>query len=64
MFSIGYISTFALPLVGGVLWDGTGQPRPAFIPSLLGAVLVATVLARRPRGASDPIARLSSAAAA
>jgi MFS transporter, CP family, cyanate transporter len=64
MFSIGYISAFALPLVGGVLWDSTDQPRTAFIPSLLGAVLVATMLARRPRGASDPIARLSPAAAA
>lgn len=61
MFSIGYLAAFLLPLMGGLAWDATGQPRSAFLPGFVGAGLIALALAggRRRDGATDPVARLS-----
>ncbi len=41
MFAIGYTFAFAVPIVGGVLWDATHVPATAFLPVVLGALAVA-----------------------
>jgi MFS transporter, CP family, cyanate transporter len=64
IFSISYTCAFVGPLVGGAVWDATGLPGTAFLPAIVGAVvmcwLAATVdLTRartRPRGPA-PVAR-------
>lgn len=59
MLTIGYVIAFAFPLLGGLVWDATGQPRASFIPAVLGAALFTVALARRRReGVPDPAARL------
>ncbi|MQA84172.1 MAG: MFS transporter [Streptosporangiales bacterium] len=40
MFTIGYGLAFLLPLLGGSLWDATGQPALAFAPAFLSALWV------------------------
>ncbi len=62
MLTIGYTMAFALPLVGGLVWDSTGQPRAAFVPAAVGAVLFGTALSLRrpsPDGAEPPGTRLA-----
>lgn len=64
MFAIGYLAAFVIPLLGGLAWDASGQPRAAFLPALIGAGLLALSLAGRRHGdRPDPVARLSSAPA-
>jgi CP family cyanate transporter-like MFS transporter len=59
MLTIGYVTAFALPLLGGLVWDATGQPRASFIPAVIGAALLMVALVRRERpGVPDPAARL------
>ena len=59
MFTIGYVTAFVLPLLGGLAWDVSGQPRTAFLPAALGAMLLGTALNRRRRpGVPDLEARL------
>jgi MFS transporter, CP family, cyanate transporter len=59
MLTIGYVLAFALPLLGGLVWDATGQPRASFIPAVIGASLFTLALAgRRRAGVPDPAARL------
>ncbi len=41
MFTIAYLGSFVLTLLGGALWDATHIPATAFIPVAIGAVLVA-----------------------
>ncbi len=41
MFTIGYTFSFAVPIVGGVLWDATRVPATAFFPVIVGALAVA-----------------------
>jgi MFS transporter, CP family, cyanate transporter len=41
MFTIAYLGSFVLTLLGGALWDATHIPATAFAPVALGAVLVA-----------------------
>jgi hypothetical protein len=45
MFTISYSLSFAAPLLGGAIWDHTGQPALAFAP-ILCAGLVMVALAR------------------
>ena len=49
MFGIGYSLSFAIPLLGGAIWDATGVPASAFAGSALAAaVAVGAGLSRRP----------------
>jgi len=41
MFTIAYLGSFILTLLGGALWDATHIPATAFLPVAFGAVLVA-----------------------
>lgn len=41
MFTIAYLGSFFLTLLGGALWDATHVPATSFIPVALGAALVA-----------------------
>jgi len=43
MFTIAYLGSFLLTLLGGVLWDTTHVPATAFIPVAIGVLLVAFV---------------------
>jgi hypothetical protein len=43
MFTIAYLGSFFLTLLGGALWDTTHVPATAFIPVAAGALLVAFV---------------------
>ena len=59
MFTVGYVGASLVPLLGGVLWDATGQPRTAFLPGAIGVALIAGALLRKPpAGTIDPVARL------
>lgn len=53
MFTIGYMMAFVLPLLGGAVWDATGQPVLAFLPSFACAAgmfaLASTLRGGRPR---------------
>ena len=40
MLAIGYTLAFAVPLLGGAVWDATGAPATAFIPGAVGALIV------------------------
>lgn len=40
MLAIGYTLAFAVPLLGGAVWDATGAPATAFIPGAAGALIV------------------------
>ena len=40
MFAIGYSLSFAVPLVGGALWDFSGVPAAAFLAAALAAALI------------------------
>ena len=40
MFTIGYTFAFAVPILGGVLWDATHIPATAFFPVVVGALAV------------------------
>jgi CP family cyanate transporter-like MFS transporter len=44
MISIGYLCAFVVPILGGLLWDATGDARAAFAP-LIAFALVAVALA-------------------
>ena len=41
MFTIGYLASFFLTLLGGALWDATHVAATSFIPVAIGALLVA-----------------------
>lgn len=41
MFTIAYLGSFVLTLLGGALWDATHVPATAFVPVAIGALLVA-----------------------
>ena len=41
MITIGYSCAMATPVIGGFLWDITGQPLAAFVPILIWPVLTA-----------------------
>jgi MFS transporter, CP family, cyanate transporter len=41
MFTISYSCAVITPVVSGLAWDLTGVPRAAFVPVLLGAVVLA-----------------------
>jgi MFS transporter, CP family, cyanate transporter len=45
MTTIGYLSAFLFPLVGGVAWQVSGNSALAFVPEAFGAFLFGTVLA-------------------
>jgi CP family cyanate transporter-like MFS transporter len=48
MFTISYSLSFVAPLLGGAIWDHTGQPALAFAPILCaGVVMVALALGLR-----------------
>jgi CP family cyanate transporter-like MFS transporter len=52
MFTIGYTIGIVLPIVCGALWDVTGVPWMAFVPFVLGLLLLTVVgamLMRHPR---------------
>ncbi|MGH9102931.1 MAG: CynX/NimT family MFS transporter, partial [Acidimicrobiales bacterium] len=55
MFTLGYGLAFLLPLLGGVLWDGLGEPRAAFLPALAGIVLFGALGGRRWVGLRDQL---------
>lgn len=40
MFMIGFTSSFVLPMIGGAAWDATGYPAVAFLPVLMGGVVI------------------------
>lgn len=45
MFSLAYVCSFVVPLLGGVLWDSTGMANTAFLPSaIFGLVIVVFAL--------------------
>ena len=44
MSGIGYLLAFVFPLLGGALWQVTGDPGVAFIPAVMGACLFGTVM--------------------
>jgi len=52
MFTIGYIASFVLPLLGGAAWDATGIAASAFLPVALGAfmILLMAIVLRTPGG--------------
>jgi CP family cyanate transporter-like MFS transporter len=41
MFTIAYLGSFLLTLLGGALWDTTHVPATSFIPVVIGTLLVA-----------------------
>lgn len=41
MFTVGYAVSCAVPLIGGALWDATGNPATAFAAGALSSALVA-----------------------
>jgi MFS transporter, CP family, cyanate transporter len=43
MFAIGYVTAFLVPLLGGIAWDATSLAVTAFLPVVLGAVMVLAV---------------------
>lgn len=45
MFTIGYLLTCAIPLLGGALWDATGLPASAFAAGMLSSASVAVAAA-------------------
>jgi CP family cyanate transporter-like MFS transporter len=51
MFTIAYLGSFLLTLLGGALWDATHVPATAFIPVAVGAVLVAFAGGTLPKSA-------------
>jgi CP family cyanate transporter-like MFS transporter len=56
MFTIGYIASFVLPLLGGAAWDATGIAASAFLPVALGGltVLLMAIVLRAPGGKHAP----------
>ena len=46
MLLIGYLCAFAIPIVGGYVWDATAAPRAAFLPLMAFGVLSLVVAAR------------------
>lgn len=53
MFAISYAYAFAVPLLGGIVWDATGHAASAFIPVAIGALTVLVASSPRrlmPRG--------------
>jgi MFS transporter, CP family, cyanate transporter len=44
MSGIAYLLAFVFPLLGGVLWQVTGDPGVAFVPAVMGACLFGTVM--------------------
>jgi CP family cyanate transporter-like MFS transporter len=40
MFMIGFTASFVLPMIGGAAWDATGYPAVAFLPVLMGGVVI------------------------
>jgi MFS transporter, CP family, cyanate transporter len=51
MFTIAYLGSFLLTLLGGALWDATHIPATSFIPVGIGALLVAIFGATLPKRA-------------
>ncbi|TAM57742.1 MFS transporter [bacterium] len=47
MFTIGYGYAFALPMLGGAVWDASGIPATAFVPVALGALTVVVAASAR-----------------
>jgi CP family cyanate transporter-like MFS transporter len=48
MFAIGYTLTCLVPVVGGAIWDATGQPAAAFLaPAGSAAIVIAAALGFR-----------------
>lgn len=45
MFAIGYFCAFVTPIVGGLIWDGTGSPPAAFFPIIVFALVTAALAA-------------------
>ena len=45
MLAIGYTLSFIVPYIGGAVWDATQLAATAFIPSALGALVLAIVAA-------------------
>jgi hypothetical protein len=41
IFTIQYLTAFAIPLVAGAFWDATGQALLAFVPGIGAAVAMA-----------------------
>ena len=48
MFTIGYAISFAIPPLGGAIWDATGLPASAYAASALGSALALTGAATLP----------------
>jgi len=46
MFMIGFTSSFALPLLGGAAWDATGHATAAFLPVVVGGLMIPLIAAR------------------
>jgi hypothetical protein len=46
MFMIGFTASFVLPLLGGVAWDATGYSAAAFLPVLIGGLIIPLISAR------------------
>jgi MFS transporter, CP family, cyanate transporter len=46
MFVIGFTASFVLPLLGGAAWDATGNSTAAFLPILIGALMILLISAR------------------
>ena len=40
MLAIGYFMTYVVPLIGGRIWDWTGEPTTAFLPGALGCLII------------------------
>ncbi len=40
MLAIGYFMTYVIPLIGGRIWDWTDEPATAFLPGMLGSVII------------------------
>jgi CP family cyanate transporter-like MFS transporter len=72
MFTISYSCAVVIPIVGGALWDLTGQPVGALVPLAFAAILIvalAGTLDFKPEGGGDesvpfvdrePVAQLSA----
>jgi CP family cyanate transporter-like MFS transporter len=45
ILTIAYALTFAVPLLGGVVWDATAMPATAFLPGAAGALSVLVLAA-------------------
>jgi CP family cyanate transporter-like MFS transporter len=57
MFTISYSCAVITPVLSGLAWDLTGIPRAAFVPVLLGAVVLAALspgLGRMLKGGTNP----------